>query len=123
MGFNRWEVLAGAYWYSVLHAGAPMAGRVATRLARLGYKPGNSVQHGRISQQAHATYVALAGQPDGYTACACRDCFETVIGGVFCPACLDADCELNSECSVQHVDCCPDCGGGDVCFRGCPSQL
>lgn len=37
----------------------------------------------------------------GYTACACRDCFETVVssrGAVFCSDCKNVGCDSDSEC-------------------------
>lgn len=123
--FDRFEILAGCYWYALQWRGSRKADRIAARLDRLAYKPGKSVQDGRIGQRAYATYTALAGKPDGYTHCACRDCFETTIGGSFCASCVDAGCELNSRCSVEGSDAqrCPDCGGLDGCYRSCPSQL
>jgi len=45
----------------------------------------------------------------GYTYCACRDCFETVIGeaGVtFCGDCEAAGCEPNAECGADHCESC-----------------
>ena len=38
----------------------------------------------------------------GYKHCACRDCFELVIGkpGEFCDACKNAGCETSGECKA-----------------------
>lgn len=49
----------------------------------------------------------------GYTHCACRDCFETVVSDDmtkpdFCQACEDAGCEHDSECAADVF--CTECG-------------
>lgn len=45
---------------------------------------------------------------EGYTDCACRDCFEIAIGKLgeaLCAACAEADCEANNgECCVEPED-------------------
>jgi hypothetical protein len=43
----------------------------------------------------------------GYTFCACRDCFETIISNDmsnpdFCDDCIKAGCEPNQECQSMH---------------------
>lgn len=61
----------------------------------------------------------------GYTACACRDCFEIAIGtpGSLCLACRKAGCtpDNETECDAPHAYCsggeddagtCEDCGEG-----------
>lgn len=45
----------------------------------------------------------------GYTACACRDCFETSVSDNMdhpdlCNECEEAGCDLESECSVEPVE-------------------
>ena len=44
--------------------------------------------------------------PGGYRPCACRDCMEIAIGeeGAMCHACEEAGCELDHECSAEHLD-------------------
>jgi hypothetical protein len=52
----------------------------------------------------------------GYTACACRDCFETAIAGAddapaLCGACEEAGCSPDDgECQAPHAY----CDGGEV---------
>lgn len=51
----------------------------------------------------------------GYTNCRCRDCFEIAISDdeavpAFCWECEEAGCEEDSECQVDHLDECADCG-------------
>jgi hypothetical protein len=45
---------------------------------------------------------------EGYTDCACRDCFEIAIGKpgkALCHACQDAGCEPNAgECECEPSD-------------------
>jgi hypothetical protein len=60
----------------------------------------------------------------GYTHCACRDCFETVVSDDMdhpdmCDECIEAQCIDGDECNAPHRYChgdddtgtyCKDCG-------------
>lgn len=46
--------------------------------------------------------------PSGYTYCACRDCFETVVSADinvpdFCDECEKSGCELDKECQREDA--------------------
>lgn len=62
----------------------------------------------------------MAEQSNGYTACACRDCFEIAIGepgAALCHACEEADCEAGAEreCDAPHAYC---SGGEETVIAG-----
>ncbi len=51
----------------------------------------------------------MSGEGDtmsGYINCGCRDCFELTIGepGDFCDECIEAGCEPDHECCVEHLE-------------------
>jgi hypothetical protein len=72
-----------------------------------------------------ASYYQAEGEDDmnGYTDCACRDCFEIAIGEpgeAFCGACELAGCEdhqgvegMSQECQVEPEPEAPECPACD----------
>lgn len=63
--FDRWDILAAFYWYSVEWGGTRYAEGVKARLRRLNYKPSLSEEFGRLSENGRAIYARLVEKEAG----------------------------------------------------------
>jgi hypothetical protein len=109
--FDRWDVCAAWYCFAVnYHEGQyTKTYRILGRLKRLHVKlPASVVDRQELEANAAEIYLDLAAAQDsnvGYLHCACRDCFEIVIGYTFCDTCQVAECGINLECRVEPTEC------------------
>lgn len=97
--FDRFAVCNAYYWYGVTHHSGQNSPeyKYFGRLQKLGYKPAQSVEAGKLDHAAAEIYTRLVRQNEsrGYNTCACRDCMEVTLA-VFCPMC--EECGINQEC-------------------------
>ena len=55
----------------------------------------------------------------GYAYCACRDCFNEVVGDDLCAYCEDAGCDASGE---SECECIPCIGGSDCPCDDCAAE-
>ncbi len=71
MYFDRFDICAAYYWYAIGYSGdlrsCEYANRIQRRLHRISYKPGTSVEYGRLEENAQAIYDELVARREPIT--------------------------------------------------------